>query len=215
MRMNKSFLGAAVSMAFLVPGFASASFVLDTGTPTGTGAPVVLSTSQFLAGEFSVTAGEDITSLSAYLTQGTGKSGDTFTFDIYSSSGFTNRPSSRPAPVYTVTGTYTADGWNTTSTNWVASSAGNYWVALQVASTTNTKGLDAPVESSTTTGSAPAIAFAYAGTSGQYAVSSSTPIGLEATAAAPVPVPAAFWLFGSGLAGVGVAARRRKTAGVR
>jgi len=208
---DKLLLSAAMLAATLsVPGTAAAGFVLDTGTPTGTGAPVVLDTAQFLAGEFAVTAGETITELSAFLTQGVGQPGDTFTFDIYSNTGFTSRPSSRPAPVFTATGTFTANGWNSTAVDLSTLSSGDYWLALQVASTTNTKGLDAPLESSTLTGTAPALAFAFAGSSGQYALSTSTPIGLEVTATTPVPLPASLWLLIGGIAGLGAFGRRSR-----
>lgn len=212
--MNKKSLAlvGAIAAVALLPGIASASFILDTGTPTGTGAPVLLNTSQWLAGEFDVTAGEtgQAYALSAYLTQGVGEPGDTFTFDIYAAgSGFTARASSREAPLYTGTGTFKANGWNFSSTDWTPSTAGDYWLALQVSSTTETKGLDAPVETSSSTGTVPAIAFAYAPSSGQYTLTGAPDIGLEVTA---VPLPAAFWLLGSGMIGLGAMARRRSAA---
>lgn len=208
---SKLISAASILGVLLFPGSASASMVLDTGTPTSlTGAPVsTLSTAQFLAAEFSVAAGQDITSLAAYLTQGAGSVGDTFTFDIYANTGFTSRPSSRPVPVYTIQGTFTANGWNSTATNWVPTAGGNYWLALQVGSTTNTKGLSAPGAGiSTTSGTAPALAFAYTGSSGQYVLSSAAPVALEVVAASPVPLPATAWLLGSGLIGFGAVVRR-------
>jgi len=207
----KVLIGSAVAV-LLSPGIADAGFVLDTGTPTGSGAPVILGTAQWLAGEFAVTAGQDITGLSAYLTQGVGEPGDTFTFDVYSSAGFTGRSSGRTV-VYTTTGTFTGNGWNTASVNWTPTTTGDYWLALQVSSTTQTKGLDAPVEASASgTGTAPAIAFAYlgSGTSSEYTTAGAPAIGLEVTAA-PVPLPPAIWLLGSGLLGcAGTMARRRR-----
>ena len=206
----KTFTLAGAAAAMLSPGIASASFILDTGTPTGTGGPVVLSTAQWLAGEFAVTAGEagQAYAVSAYLTQGAGQVGDTFTFDVYAAgTGFTARASSREAPVFTGTGTFTGNGWNFSGTDWTPTAAGSYWLALQVSSTTQTKGLDAPLEASTATGTVPALAFAYTNSSLQYGIATTAPIGLEVTA---VPLPPALWLLGGGLlAGLGAARRRR------
>jgi hypothetical protein len=214
MKNQSALIAAAMAAVVLTPGIANAGFVLDTGAPTGSGAPIELTASQFIAGEFAVTAGDTILDLSAYLTQGAGQPGDTFTFDIYANSGFTSRPSNRPAPLYSATGTFTANGWNSTAVNWTPTATGDYWVALQVASPSNTHGLDAPLESSTSTGTAPALAFAYAGTNGQYAVSSAYPIGLEVSdAASPVPLPAPLLLLLSGLGAVfGISVRRRGSA---
>jgi len=195
----------------LIPGVASASLVLDTGTPDGSTGTFVLSTSSWLAAEFTTTSTENITSLAAYLTHGVGKPGDTFTFDIDASANFLapTRTSARTV-LDSVTGTYTADGWNTTGTNFTLS-AGTYWLALQVASTSNTKGLDAPGESSAANGTAPAAAFAYAGTNGEFTVSGAPAIGLQ-IAANPVPLPASVWLLGSALlAALGWANRRHLT----
>jgi hypothetical protein len=174
-------LAFAIVAGFILPGNASAQTLLDTGTPAGTGAPIILSTSQWIAGEFAATSGEDITQLAAYLTQGVGQPGDTFTFDIYSSTGFTSRASQRPAPVLSTTGTFTVNGWNSVSVNWTPTTTGDYWLALQVASTTDTRGLDAPAEASASTGIAPALAFAYAPSSGQYTTSGAVPVGLMVT----------------------------------
>ncbi len=200
MNLRKELLVPCAVAAFLLaPGLASADFILDTGTPTGTGAPQVLNTTQWLAGEFSVGAGNvgQTYALSAYLTQGAGQPGDTFTFDVYAAgSGFTARANTREAPVFTATGTFTGDGWNFSSTDWTPTTAGSYWLALQVSSSTQTKGLDAPVEALASTGSVPALGFAFAPTSGQYTTSGAQPIGLQISA---VPLPPSVWLLASGL----------------
>jgi len=201
---NKLILAGALALAVL-PGIASADFVLDTGTPTGT-TSVVLNSSGWYAAEFSVTAGETINSLSAYITQGVGTVDNTYTWDIYSTSG-NFLGANREGATYSTTGIFSANGWNTTSVNWTPTASGLYWVALQVTSSTQTPGLDLPTESSTTTGTVPATAFAYAGTNARYALETANPVGLEVNA---VPLPAAAWLLGSGLIGFGARIRRRR-----
>src|SRR5271170_968251 len=184
----KHIKAAASAGAFLLSGVASANFVLDTGTPTSDiGSPVSpLSTAQFLADEFAVTGPELITSVSAYLTLGAGAAGnigDTFTIDLYSNTSFTGRANQRVL-LDTATGTFTGNGWNTTTiTNWAPiTTAGDYWLALQVSSTTQTKGLDAPGAGiSTSSGSAAAVGFAYTGTNGQYVLSSAAPVAMQIT----------------------------------
>lgn len=205
---TKWFLPAALAAAALLPGVASASLVLDTGTPPTTTPDVVLNTSQFFAAEFSLTAGETIDSLSAYLTQGAGQPGNTFTWDIYSASS-TFLGANRAAPVFTTTGTFTANGFNTTSTNFTATATGDYWVALQVSSKTQTPGLDLPTESSTTSGTAPAIAFADAINNNRFALETADPVGIQVDATSAVPLPAGVWLLGSGLLALGSGVRRR------
>jgi hypothetical protein len=204
---SKLILAGALTLAAL-PGIASAAFVLDTGTPTGT-TSVVLNSSGWYAAEFSVTAGETINSLSAYLTQGEGTAGNSYTWDIYSTSG-TFTGANREAPLFSTTGYFTANGWNTTSVNWTPTTSGLYWVALQVSSSTQTPGLDLPTESSTSTGTVPATAFASAtgsSTNQRYQLETANPVGLEVNA---VPLPAAAWLLGSGLIGFGARIRRRR-----
>jgi hypothetical protein len=223
MNTKSTLVGGALLAVLFSPGIASAGLVLDTGTPTSnTGAPVtLLNTSQWIAAEFDVAStGVEITQLAAYLTQGVGAVGDTFTFDIYSSADFTGRSNQRTLE-YSTSGTFSNNGgWNTAGVNWTPTAAGDYWVALQVSSTAQTHGLDAPGAGITTasatspSGTAPALAFAVAGTSGQYAVESltspTTPFGIQVTET-PVPLPPAILLLGSGLLGfVGMKARRRR-----
>jgi hypothetical protein len=203
-------IAAAVTAAVaLVPGIASASFLLDTGTPqTGAGAPLptVLNLTDWWAAEFTVGSGETITQLGAYLTQGTGN-GNAFTWDLYSTNG-TFLGAGREAPTDTIAGTYAPNpsGWSVTNVNWTVS-PGTYWIAMQVSNTSQTTGLDLPVESSTTTGTVPATEFAFAGSNGRYS-KSNTGVGIEVST---VPLPAAAWLFGSGLLGLGAVGRRRRS----
>jgi hypothetical protein len=187
---------------------AHAGFVLDTGAPTGTGGPLVLSSADSLAGEFAVTAGEDITALSAWLAPGTTASG-TVTFTIYSNTGttggsFLNGRSNTHVTEATGTAAFSGTtGWLTASVNWTPTSSGDYWLALSVATPT---GLDAPLETSTSTGTVPALGFASAGSSNTFQ-SMSNGIGLEVTA---VPLPAGVGMLLSGLGGLAFWSRKRR-----
>ncbi len=222
MNLKSTFIGGSVlAAALLAPGLASASYVLDTGTPASpTGSPVtLLNTSQFVAAEFDLTSANlPINDLSVYMTTGVGNINDNFTVDIYSASSFTGRANQRTL-LYSATGKFTGNGWidvplNTGGNPWTPTATGDYWVALQVSSVTQTHGLDLPGAGiGTTSGTAPALGFAFAGTNGQYALESTTapttPFGIRLSEATPVPLPATAWLLLSGLGGLVSLARRR------
>jgi hypothetical protein len=205
---------SVIAFVFMAPGLGTASasaFILDTGTPptpsSGTPLPV-LNAVDWYAAEFHATAGETITQLSAYLSQGAGQPGNTFTWDIYSASGaFLVRSSQREAPAFTATGNFSANGWNSVGVDWTVPTTGNYWVAMQVSGATQTPGLDLPPESSISSGTVPALAFAFAGTSHQFAVETTTGVGIQVTA---TPLPAALPLFAGGLGALGLFGWRRK-----
>ena len=210
MKKSTQSLYAAIAAACLAPAMAHAGLILDTGTPTGSSS-YVLNSSQWFAAEFNATAGETINDLSAYLTQGAGQPGNTFKFDIFSATGFTTTRVStlNLSPVYSTTGTFAANGWNTAAANWTVGTTGSYWVAVEVASTTQSPGLDLPGETSAGTGTAPAAGFAYysTGTSSLFTTSGAPAVGLQVSA---VPLPPALWLLGGGLLGLGTLARRRR-----
>jgi hypothetical protein len=194
---------------FLAPAIANAGLVLDTGTPATGASGEELNTSQWFAAEFALTGGQTVTSISAFLTQGLGALGDSYTLDIFSSSGFTGRLSGQTLE-YSTTGTFTTnDAWNTTSAGWTAATTGDYWLALEVTSTNQTKGLDLLTTSNN--GTAPALGFAYLGsnTNNEFTLSGAPSVGLQVNA---VPLPAAAWLLGTGLLGLGKFARRRLAA---
>lgn len=204
---TKLLFAAALALAALEPGIASASYLLDTGTPTTGAASVILNASDWYAAEFTVTAGETITQLSAYMGTDLQTSGS-FTWNLYSASG-TFLGANRESPTDTVAGAFAASGatggtgWNSVAVDWTPA-AGLYWIALQVSSPSQTTGIDLP--ESTNSGTAPAGQFAFAGTNARFATAGAPAIGLQVSA---VPLPAAVWLFGSGLLGLGSVIRRR------
>ena len=156
---------AAAACLFGAAGEAQASFVLDTGTPAGS-SQLVLSTAQSFAAEFSIGAGVNVTTLSAYLTPNTGNA-NTFEFEIFSNSpSFIGARS--PTLVYStaamVTATSSTPGWDSVAVNWTPTTGGNYWLAILEPNVGTT--LDVQSETSTGTGTAPALAFASTNTPG-------------------------------------------------
>jgi len=201
MHHQKALIAGAVAAAALLPGMASAAFILDTGVPGGSGPPVQLLINDFAA-EFSYSSGETITSLAAYVTQGSAQPGASFEFQIYAGTLTRNSTAS-----YSATATYETNGWTSTSPlSLTLPSSGDYW--LVVAPISGSTGLDLPVQSSATTGTVPALGFEYK--SGSNWTASGAPyIGVEINAASPVPVPATLPLLLSGLGALAALGRRR------
>ena len=214
MNIKNTLIPGAIASLILVPAIAHAGLILDSGTPTGS-ASYQLDSTQWFAAEFNATAGETVNDFAAYLTQGLGQPGNTFTFDVFNASGFTSTrvsgTSLTPATaVYSATGTFTANGWNSAAANWAVGTTGSYWVVLEVASASQSPGLDLTGETSATTGTAPASAFAYygSGTNGKFTTSGAPAFGVQISA---VPLPPTLWLLGGGLLGFGALARRRRS----
>jgi hypothetical protein len=196
----------ALAATLLSPGMASASLLLDTGTPTGS-TDDELTSSQWFAVEFEATAAAPtITELAAYL--GAGGTGTTFTFDLYSASNpFLNESAlNRGAILFTAPGTFNGStGWSTASgLDWSLTPGQDYWLALE-ASTTG-KYLDVVTGAPNNIAGEEALNFAFT-TGGEFKTAGAPDIGVQVTA---VPLPAAAWLLGSGLLGLGSLARRRR-----
>jgi hypothetical protein len=210
MKFNLAFV-VAFSLAAVQPGLASASsYILDTGTPTGTTFPV-LSQGQWFAAEFSATAGDTITDLSAYLNQGSGGAGTAFTFAIYSDAAGFLSARTAATPIYTLGSTFEANGWNSSTASWTAPTTGDYWVAVEMSSCTrNCPELDLVTEASDGTGTAPALAFASAGTNHAFALETADPFGIEVSVASAVPEASTWAMMILGFAGIGVMAYRRR-----
>jgi len=193
----------AFSLAAVQSDIASASTViLDTGTPQGTAFPI-LNSIDWYAAEFAATAGEKITQLSAYLKPNTGGQGTAFTFAVYSNTGFIN--GRNLTAQYSVGATFEGSGWNSAAANWTVPTTGDYWVVLEMSSSA----LDLVTETSDTTGTVPALAFADATASSHiFAKQTVAPFGIEVTA---VPEPSTWAMLILGFAGIGVLAYRRRS----
>jgi len=204
-KIQSTLLAAVVAAICLVPAVANASLVLDTGTP-GSGATLYqVSTSQWFAAEFYLSAGQTVDSVAAYLS---GNAGETYTLDIFSNTGFTNSRNYGQSQVYTTSGTLTTNNaWNTTSTDWTATTSGYYWVALEEAS--SPRGFSLDLASTTNNGTAPAAAFAFLGANGEFTSTGAPDVAFQVDAT-PVPLPAPALLLGGGLLGlIGFARGRR------
>jgi hypothetical protein len=210
MNPKTALIGGMLAAVLLAPGIASAGFVLDTGAPTSTsGGLYELTTNGWYAAEFTLSTTENISSLSTYMEP---LSSTSFQFDIYSSTNFTTTRVTSLSALESTTASYTAAGWNTANVNYTLG-PGTYWVALEITSSAgrNGTGIDlATTGISTSSGTAPAQAFAYYGssTNSLFTTSNAPGIALQIEAT-PVPLPGAIWLLGSGLAGLGALRRRR------
>jgi hypothetical protein len=199
-------LAAVATLAMTtLPNAAHAAFVLNTGAPAGSALPLALDATDFVAAEFSLGAGQTITAIQGYITQGISNPGDTFTLSLYSGS---TAPDVRATPVWTGQATYQTDGWNGLSNlNISGLSAGNYWAAFEIGSIDSAGGLALPV-GAPNNGATPALAYAFSSGDG-YQVMTGENFGVQVSA---VPLPGALLLLMSGMLGLG--GLRRKTVAV-
>jgi MYXO-CTERM domain-containing protein len=194
-KITQAAVAIAVAGAPAVPNAASASVLLNTGTPTGSGAPLLLYSAQSLAAEFSASAGAtSIGSLSAYLTKGTAQAGDSFTFDIYKSLPTTSNRS--PQPIFSTSANWEQNGWTTATVDWTLPGTGDYWLVLKNSSSGRSSyQFDAPQLTSSSAGPVPALAFEAAPTDGFFAATTAS-FGVEVISA-PEPSSAVLALVGA------------------
>jgi hypothetical protein len=193
--IQKGALAVAIVAVLWVPTAATASTLVDTGTPTGTGGSLLLYGAQSLAAQFAVSAGEtSLGTLSAYLTQGTAEPGNTFTFDIYQT--LPTSSNRTPQPLFSTVATWKQNGWTTVTVDWTLPSTGDYWLVLtNPSSGRGAYQFDAPVLSSTSAGPVPALAFETAGASGFFSPST-IGFGVEVDSV-PEPSSAVLALIGA------------------
>jgi hypothetical protein len=204
--IQKGALAVAIVAVLTVPTAATADILLDTGTPTGTGGPLLLYSAQSLAAEFSVSAGQtNLGTLSAYLTEGTAQPGDTFTFDIYQTLPTTSNRT--PQPLFSTSATWEQNGWTTATVDWTLPTTGDYWLVLKNSSSgRGAYQFDAPLLSSTSAGPMPALAFETAPSDGYFSPSTDG-VGVEVNS---VPEPSSAILALSGAAFMALWRRRPK-----
>jgi hypothetical protein len=198
------FLGflAAAALAALTSTFASADVdVLNTGTPTGSGGPVELNNGTIFAVEFQLNAGQSLTSVSTYFTQGDVSTGSSFDYFIYANPLSRNEvASANAAELWSGT-----PGWDSsTNLSFTAQTTGDYWLAIEG---TSSQFLYLPGLSSATAGSTPALGFETK--SGANWVTTTADYGVEITAT-PEPSAWALALVGVG-AFVYIRARRQNS----
>jgi hypothetical protein len=202
MTIPKFAIAAALAILTL-PGIASAQFLLDTGTPTQFTSPLSVSSASSYGVEFSLTAGESLQQIALYLTPGSQNYQNQYlTLNLYNVNLTT---ATNPSVLQSFQLQYTASGWNSTATSYVAPATGTYWLTVQTASSGYT--LDAPEEATQPTGTVPAIEFAVKGTR-TYTVNNSASFGIQ-IGTAPEPSSWALGLLAFGfLAFLGIRSRR-------
>jgi hypothetical protein len=185
---KKAAISLALAAAFVLPQMANAQYLLDTGTPTQFAAPLSIASTGGDAVEFSLTAGQSLQQIALYLTPGSGNYQNQYlTLNLFNVNLTT---ATSPSALTSFQLEYTASGWNSTSTSYVAPTTGDYWLTLATSSSGYT--FDAPEEATQPTGTVPAIEFATKG-SRTYSVNNSASFGIQ-IGFASVPEPSSWAL---------------------
>ena len=207
---KSKYLASVALLAACFATNASASLVVDTGTPTGGSGhfPYTLDSNDFYAGQITFSTNTQISSILTYLQGGT--TGETFTVSLYDDSA--SLPGNQ---LYSAIATYGADGWNglTNLSGWNVGIA-NYWVALEI-NGSNDLGSNSATGALLISGAHSPLAKTAFNSGSGYALNS-TPLsfGLEVTTpesnVSPVPLPDTLTLMFSGLSLLTFVARRKK-----
>lgn len=117
---------AALSTAALFALPAHAASAVDTGTPVGSGLPLVFDGSDWVAAKVSFAQATVIDAIAGHILGGA--AGETFDISLFSGSSG-NGPGTL---VSTTTATYGASGWNGASgLDWTVA-AGDYWIEFEI-----------------------------------------------------------------------------------
>ena len=195
LRKTASILGTVLLLA--VAADVNAALVVDTGNPTGSGFPLALDGTDWLAGQVQLTSASQIDAVKGYITGA--NAGDSFTISLYNDSS--NHVGSW---ISSAGATFGADGWNgVTGQAWNVG-PGKYWLALEV------QGSDTMAFGTAPLGAPSPLALtAFNAGSGYQNYPMSFGLQVNATPTAPVPEPETYAMMLAGLGLIGFTLRRR------